>query len=62
MIDFTEYIGFFRLFDFSISWWQVKMINFNEYIEFFRRFDLLLKGQTVHFYRIYWILLDFLTF
>ena len=39
MFDFTEYIGIFRLFDFSNSWWKVKMIKFTEYIEFFRLFD-----------------------
>jgi len=35
MIDFTEYIGFFRLFDFSTSWWEAKMIDFTESIKFF---------------------------
>ena len=39
MIGFTEYIGFFRLFDFSTSWCEVKMIKFTEYIEYFRLFD-----------------------
>ena len=28
-------------FDFSSSWWEVKMIDFTEYIEFFRLFDFL---------------------
>ena len=49
MFDFTEYIGFFRLFDFSTSWWEVKMIKFTEYIGLFstfRFFDLLLGGQN----------------
>ena len=35
MIDFTEYIDFFLLFDFLTSWWEVKMIKFTEYIVFF---------------------------
>ena len=36
MIDYTEYIAFFQLFDFSTSSWEVKLIDFTEYIlEFF---------------------------
>ena len=31
-IDFNEYIDFFRLFDFSTSWREVKMIDLTEYI------------------------------
>ena len=50
MIDFTEYIEFFRLFDFLTFRWEFKMINFTECIEFFRLFDLLLGGQTDRFY------------
>ena len=38
MIDFTEYV-FFRLFDFSTFWWEVKLIDFTEYTGFFRLFD-----------------------
>ena len=48
MIDFTEYTVFFRLFDFSISWWLLKLIDFTEYIGFFftfRLIELLLGGQ-----------------
>ena len=62
MIDFTEYIEFFRLFDFLTSLWEFKMMNFTECIEFCRLFDLLLGGQTDRFYWIYWILFDFSTF
>ena len=40
MINFTEYIGFFLLFDFSTSCWEFKMIDFPEYIENFLLFDL----------------------
>ena len=36
MINFTEYIDFFRLFDVSTSCWEIKMIDFTEYIGFFR--------------------------
>ena len=36
MINFTEYIGFFR---FSTSWSGVKMMDFTEYIGFFRLFE-----------------------
>ena len=50
MLDNTEYIDCFRLFDYSTSWWEVKMINFTEYIDFFRLFDLLLGIQTDQFY------------
>ena len=57
MINFTEYIDFFRylnlllgghtdrftgyigFFDFSTSYWQVKMIDSTEYIVFYRLFD-----------------------
>ena len=49
---FYWYIGFFRLFLFSTSWWEVKILSFTEYIVFFRLFDLLLGGQT---YRFHWI-------
>ena len=62
MIDFTEYIEFFRLFDFLTFRWEFKMINFTECIEFFRLFDLLLGGQTDRFYWICWILFVFSTF
>ena len=47
---FYWYIGFFRLFLFSTSWWEVKILSFIEYIVFFRLFDLLLGGQTDRFY------------
>ena len=38
MFDFTEYIGNFWVFDFSNTWWDVKMIKFTEYIDFFLLF------------------------
>ena len=66
MIDFTEYIDFFRLFDFSTSWWEVKMIKFTEYVgnfSTFRLFDLLLGGQNdditeyIDFFRLFSLLL-----
>ena len=41
MIDLTEYIVFFRLFDFLNSWWGVKMINFTDYILIFPTFRLM---------------------
>ena len=58
----TEYIEFFRFFNFSIFWWEVKIINLTAYIDLFRLFDLLLGGQTYRFYWIYWffLLLDLL--
>ena len=39
--DFTVYIIFFRLFDFSTSRREVKMIGFTEYIDFFQIFVFL---------------------
>ena len=39
MIDFTEHIDFFRLFDFSTSWWEVKMIKFTKLLDYFRLLD-----------------------
>ena len=62
MIDFTDYIWFFTLFDFSTSWWEVKMIYFIEYIAFFftfRLFNILVGGINDHFY---WIYSNFSTF
>ena len=62
MFDFTEYIEILWLFDFSNSWWDVKIIKFTEYIDFFLTFclsDLLLRGQTDRFY---WISRFFLSF
>ena len=32
MIDYTEYIVVFQLFDFSTSSWEAKLIDFTEYI------------------------------
>ena len=46
MIDFTDYIGIFRLFDYSTSCWEVKMTGITEYFDFFRLFDLLVGGQN----------------
>ena len=37
--DFTGYIEYSRLFDFSTSCREVKMIDFTDYIWFFRLFD-----------------------
>ena len=64
MIDFTEYIDFFRLFDILTSWWVVKLNDFTEYIVFstFWFFKLLVGGPNDIFYWIYWIFFDFLTF
>ena len=44
--------NFFRHFDISTSWWEVKMINFIEYIDFltFRLFDLLVGGLSDNVY------------
>ena len=53
MVDFTEYIGFFWLFDFSTSWWEVKMIKLTEYNGVFRLLDLLLGGQNNWYYTEY---------
>ena len=59
MINFTEYIRFFRLFDFLTFCWEVKMIDFTEYIGFFRLFaffTFLVGGQKD---QIYWIILNY---
>ena len=63
MINFNGYNDFFRLFDFLISWWGVKMIKFTEYLNWiFWLFDLLLGGQNIWFYWIYWFFSTFLLF
>ena len=56
-------IVFFRLFDLSTSWWEVKMIDFTEYIGFFRLFGLLMGGQLSDFtgYIEFFRLFDFST-
>ena len=55
MINFTDYIDFFRLFVILTSWWEIKMIDFTEYIEFFDflTFRTRGRGQNDQFYLIY---------
>ena len=61
---FWIYVGFFRLFDFSTSWWVVKIIDLLNIFVFltFRLFDLLVGGQNDQFQWLYWFFFDFTTF
>ena len=59
--DFTGYIEYFRLFDFSTSCQEVIMIDFNDYIWFIRLFDFLTSWWEVKMID-FIEYIDFLTF
>ena len=55
MIDFTDYIGIFRLFVILTSWCEIKMIDFTEGIHFFDFLTFRTRGggQNDQFYLIH---------